>query len=54
MKLHTTNYTDTFITQAPESPATVGVAPPQNPAKPTYASRQYHQLRRQPLPLHVR
>lgn len=48
MKQHTTNYTDTFITQAPDSPATAGMVPPHNPTKPTHASLQYQLLAENP------
>lgn len=44
MKLHTTNYTDTFIEIAVDSPTTVGLMPPVKEDKKIIANYQFDML----------
>ncbi|GAA4466631.1 DUF6157 family protein [Nemorincola caseinilytica] len=44
MKVHTTNYHNTFIAIADDSPATTGEVPPQKGDNPTVAGMQFHML----------
>lgn len=48
MKIHSTNYTDTFITASEDSPAEVGEVPPFNPEKKSVAYMQYEILSENP------
>lgn len=48
MKVHTTNYTDTFIQIADDSPAVSGEVPPGKGDKKTAASLQYTMLHKHP------
>lgn len=48
MNIHTTNYTDTFIAIADDSPATAGEAPPVKGDKQTVANIEYDLLRTHP------
>jgi hypothetical protein len=51
MKLHTTNYKNTFITAAPDCPATTGTAPAPRGSKKTVAELQYELLHANPFTL---
>lgn len=46
--MHTTNYTDTFITISPDSRAERGIAPPASIEKPTVASRTWSMIHDHP------
>ncbi len=48
MKQHTTNYTNTFIEVADDSPAVNGEVPPSKEGAPTVAERQYHIVSKNP------
>jgi len=48
MKIHTTNYTDTFIEVAPDCPATCGEVPPTNENAKTIASIQFEMIEKHP------
>lgn len=48
MKVHTTNYTDTFIQIAADSPAVAGEVPPVKGDKRTAANIQYELLHKHP------
>jgi hypothetical protein len=49
MKLHTTNYTSTFITASPDCPATVGTTPAPRGTVKTVAELQYELLSGNPF-----
>ncbi len=46
--MHTTNYSDTFITIAEDSTATMGVAPPEKPENPSVTSRTWRLIAERP------
>jgi len=48
MKLHTTNYTDTFIEAAEDCPATEGEIPPQKGDKRSVATIEFELIIRHP------
>lgn len=48
MKIHTTNYTDTFITIAEDSAVIAGEAPPVKDDKQTVASLQFDMIKKHP------
>lgn len=48
MKVHTTNYTDTFIEVADDCPAEVGVEPPVKDDKKSVAAMQFELLKNSP------
>ncbi|RYD57667.1 MAG: hypothetical protein EOP56_07785 [Sphingobacteriales bacterium] len=48
MKIHTTNYTNTFIQVAEDSPAKAGELPPVKSDKPTVANLQFDRLIKHP------
>lgn len=48
MKLHTTNYTDTFIQVADDSPAAAGEVPPVKGEKKSVANLQFDLLHKNP------
>lgn len=48
MKLHTTNYINTFIEVADDSPALQGETPPQKDEKRSIASLQFELIRKNP------
>lgn len=48
MKLHTTNYNNTFITVADDCAAETGVEPPQKGGKQTIANIQFELLKKSP------
>lgn len=48
MGVHTTNYTDTFITIADDSPATQGEVPPVREGARTVANIQYEMISKHP------
>jgi hypothetical protein len=47
-KIHTTNYTSTFIEVAEDCPVSNAEVPPTKGDKPTIASMQYEKLKREP------
>lgn len=48
MKLHTTNYTNTFITVAPDCKAAAGEVPPLKPNGPSVANLQFDLISKHP------
>lgn len=48
MKLHSTNYYNTFITVAPDCPAETGIFPPKKEGAPTIAALQFALLHENP------
>lgn len=48
MKIHTTNYTDTFIAIAEDSPATAGETPPVKGNKQTVANIEFDLIKKHP------
>ena len=48
MKIHSTNYTDTFIEIADDSSATQGEIPPLKNGQATIASRQFEMVSQNP------